>query len=51
MIASTVYTGNPNNETKTYIYDGKTDKTASYLNNVEKSCHIKELKEKKTCGK
>lgn len=51
MVISTVYTGKPNNETKTYIFDGKTGKTASYLNNVEKTCNIEELKEKKACGK
>lgn len=51
MVASAVYTGNPNNETKTYIFDGKTGKTASYLNNVEKTCNIEELKEKKVCKK
>lgn len=51
MVVSTVYTGGPNNQTKTYIYDGATRKRASYLDNIEKTCSIPELKEKKTCGK
>lgn len=51
MVVSTVYTGAPNNQTRTYVYDGATRKKASYLDNVENTCGIPELKEKKVYKK